>query len=113
MLLELLASTILWVGIDLNHDAKLEVACDKVTLDYGGDPTARDKVVTFWMQDLRHDHTHIYGVAMPVDVHGRIVLEPAKFWVEEIRQQKNLTIRVGKFDYYFELNGTYKSINCN
>ena len=112
MLLELLLTTILWTGIDNNKNAELKVTCDTVELHYGGKPTARDIPVVFWMEDLRYKHVYLYAVPMKVTQTGAIKLEPTEFWIEEIRQQKSLKLRVDNKDYIFDLTGTKELINC-
>lgn len=111
MLLELLASLVLWTGFD--QEAKLQVTCASVTLQYGGAAKASPTPVAFWFEDLKYGHTYLYVVPMPVMPNGSVKLEPTEFWLEEIRQQKNLKLRVSNRDYNFDLTGTKKLIDCD
>ena len=114
MLLEILASAFLWSGMDHLDRAQLAVInCNKVELHYGGQPTANKRRVDFWFKDLRYGHTYLYSVPMYVGVRGQILLEPAKYWIEEIRQQPNILLRVENQEYIFDLSGTHKQIQCN
>lgn len=110
-MLELLASLILWTGID--QDAKLQVTCAAVTLDIGLESRARPEPVAFWFKDLQFDHTWLYVIPMELDSKGRIILEPTGFWIEEIRQQKELVVRVDNKYYTFDLKGTKDLIDCD
>jgi hypothetical protein len=114
MLLEfLLISSFLWSGQDVTGNATLNVTCDKVEIHYGGAPTANKKKVAFWMKDLRYNHTYLYSVAMPVGSIGQIVLEPTEFWLEEIRVQKEMVIKIDGKHYIFNLEGSKQAINCD
>ena len=111
MLLTLLASLVLWTGFD--QDATIQVTCAAVTLDIGMQYRATPVRVAFWMHDPRFNLTWLYVVPMEVNVRGEIVLTPTGFWVEKIRQQKILKIKVNGKYYNFDLTGTNKLIDCD
>lgn len=111
MFLELIISLVLWTGFD--GDAKLQVTCAAVTLDVGLPHRATPERVAFWMHDEDFNHVWLYVVVMELDNRGRIKLEPTQFWVEEIRQQKNLKLKVRNKYYNFDLTGTKDLINCD
>ena len=107
-MIELLASLILWTGID--KEAKLEVSCDQVTLDIGIEAKATDEPVSFWVKDPKYGHTWRYTIPMNILPNGKIELEPTEYWIEEIRQQHELVVRVRNTYYNFDLTGTKKQI---
>ena len=49
---------------------------------------------------------------MDILPNGKIDLQPTEFWLEEIKVQKNLKIRVDNRDYNFDLTGTKDLIDC-
>lgn len=110
MLLELLASTlVLWTGFD--NYGKLTVTCAAVTLDVSLPAKATYESVSFWIKD--DEYTWHYVVPMRLNAQGHIRLEPTAFWIEAVRQQKNLKLKVGKEIYDFDLTGTKNLINCD
>jgi hypothetical protein len=114
MLAEAVISFILWSTVDKVNDAELRVVnCNKVELHYGGDYSSRKKNIAFWMQDRDYKHTCLYVWPMKIHPTGAILLEPAAFWVEEIRSQKNLKLRIDDKYYNFDLTGSMRAINCD
>ena len=112
-MLDLLLSVFLWVGTDHLDRAQLVVNCDKVELHYGGQPSASKRKVFFFFKDLDYGHTYTYGAPMEVGPQGQIILEPHEYWIEEIRQQKTMILRVENQEYIFDLTGTHDAIQCN
>lgn len=114
MLLEIIASSFLWAGFDHLNSAQLAVIdCKNVELYHGGEPTANKRRVDFWFKDIEYGHTYLYSKAMYVGNRGQIVLEPAEYWIEEIKRQPNIVLRVEGKEYIFDLTGTAERIKCN
>ena len=110
MLLELLATTVLWSSFD--KDARLEVNCNSVAIFYGGKPQAEKRKVHFWFVD-RQGQQYSYIVAMPVGPQGQIFLEPTEYWIEEIKEKRKLNIEIENHKYTFKLNGSSHALQCN
>lgn len=110
MILEFLISTILWTGIDQHTDAKLQVSCDQVQLQYGGKPTANPALVTFYEKDERYEYTWSYTVAMDVSPTGSIILDPTEYWIEEIRKLDVIAFKINQQVYAFNLKGSHKAL---
>ena len=114
MLLQLLVlSSLLWTGVDNSGKATINVSCDKVEIHYGGQPTANKIPVSFWFKDKTYGHTYRYVVTMYVGPIGEVILEPAGYWIEEIRLKEELKIKIRDNTYIFDLTGTSKAINCD
>lgn len=111
MILEVLISTILWIGIDRDTLAELRVSCAKVELYYGGKFKSEKIPITFYLREK--NRIWKYTEAMTVTPVGAILLEPKEFWIEEIRQRNKLLITINDINYLFDLSGTKKAINCN
>ena len=111
MLLELIVSLVLWTGVD--QEAKLQVSCAAVTLEYGGAATSNPQPVSFWIIDKEYDITWLYVVPMKVLPNGKIKLEPTMFWIEQLKIQDSIKLRVDNRDYNFDLTGTKDLINCD
>ena len=113
MLAEAVISFILWSTVDKVNDAELVVVnCNKVELHYGGQYSSSKKNIAFWMEGVRYKHTWMYIWPMEVTPTGAILLEPAAFWVEEIKSKENIKLRVENKDFNFDLTGSSKVIKC-
>ena len=111
MILELLASTVLWASTEiLDPEIELRVSCDRVELDINASPKATPVLVKFYVKDMRYKFIWSYRVPMKYDAQGNILLEPTKYWIEEIRNNDSVTLEVENKQYTFNLKGSKKAL---
>ncbi len=113
-MIDILLSFILWTTIEITDpEIELNVTCDRVELDINTTPGVAPVIVKFYVHDPKFDYIWSYRVPMRKEK-GKILLEPAAYWVEEIKQSRALNLEIEGKQYTFNLKGSKKALKeCN
>lgn len=111
MLVELMLGAILWSTPDITDpNVELKVNCSAVEIDVKRLYRATPIQVKFYVYDEYFKKMWSYRVPMHQAPNGNIKLEPAEYWVEEVKRNNTLILQIENQQYAFDLKGSYEAL---